>query len=133
LEEQGLDVPGLRKIDSLTLRVTDLDASARFYEEAMGLRRAWTDAENQMVGFLFPGNDSELVIYTCPELPGPPYSFSVEDVAEFCRKYGEQGYAVLTEPFEVRCGMYAVLADPDGNRINIIDLKKFDGKPKYDG
>ena len=124
---------GLRKIDSVTMRVTDLEASARFYEEAMGLRRAWTDAENQMGGFLFPGNDSELVIHTTPELDSPPYSFSVDDVVEFCKKYREQGYAVLTEPFEVRCGMYAVLADPDGNRINIIDLKKFGEKPRYDG
>ena len=123
---------GLRKIDSIMMRVTDLDSSARFYEEVMGLRRAWTDAENQMVGFLFPGNNSELVIHTNSTLSSPSYSFSVDDVVEFCERFREQGYAVLMEPFEVRCGMYAVLADPDGNRINIIDLKKFGGEPRYD-
>jgi len=126
-------MPGLRKIDSIMVKVSDLDSSARFYEEVMGLRRAWTDAENQMVGFLFPGNDSELVIHTGPGLDSPSYSFSVEDVVEFCERFREQGYAVLMEPFEVRCGMYAVLSDPDGNRINIIDLTKFGGEPKYDG
>jgi predicted enzyme related to lactoylglutathione lyase len=125
-------MPGLRKIDSVMMRVTDLESSARFYEEAMGLKRAWTDSENKMIGFLFPGNDSELVIYTGPKLDSPSYSFGVEDVVEFCRRYSEQGYTVLMEPFEVRCGMYAVLADPDGNRINIIDLKKFGGEPRYD-
>jgi len=125
-------MPGLRKIDSVMVRVTDLDASARFYEEVMGLKRAWTDTENQMIGFLFPGNDSELVIHTDPKLSSPSYSFSVEDVVEFCERFREQGYTVLMEPFEVRCGMYAVLADPDGNRINIIDLKKFGGEPRYD-
>jgi len=125
-------MPGLRKIDSVMVRVTDLDASARFYEEVMGLKRAWTDNAKQMVGFLFPGNDSELVIYTGPKLDSPSYSFSVEDVVEFCERFREQGYTVLMEPFEVRCGMYAVLADPDGNRINIIDLKKFGGEPRYD-
>ena len=126
-------MPGLRKIDSIMMRVTDLEASARFYEKVMGLRRAWTDAENQMVGFLFPGNDSELVIHTGPGPDSPSYSFSVEDVVEFCERFRERGYAVLMEPFKVRCGMYAVLADPDGNRINIIDLTKFGGEPKYDG
>ena len=126
-------MPGLRKIDSVMVRVTDLEASAKFYEEVMGLRRAWTGAENKMIGFLFPGNDSELVIHNGPGPDSPPYSFSVEDVVEFCERFREQGYAVLMEPFEVRCGMYAVLADPDGNRINIIDLKKFGGKPRYDG
>jgi predicted enzyme related to lactoylglutathione lyase len=125
-------MPGLRKIDSVMMRVTDLESSARFYEEAMGLKRAWTDAENQMIGFLFPGNNSELVIHTDPGLSSPSYSFSVEDVVEFCRRFREQGYTVLMEPFEVRCGMYAVLADPDGNRINIIDLSKFGGEPRYD-
>jgi len=125
-------MPGLRKIDSLMMRVTDLEFSARFYEEVMGLKRAWTDTENQMIGFLFPGNDSELVIHTDPKLSSPSYSFSVEDVVKFCRRFREQGYTVLMEPFEVRCGMYAVLADPDGNRINIIDLKKFGGEPRYD-
>jgi predicted enzyme related to lactoylglutathione lyase len=125
-------MPGLRKIDSVMMRVTDLDSSARFYEEVMGLKRAWTDNENQMIGFLFPGNNSELVIHTDPGLSSPSYSFSVEDVVEFCRRFREQGYTVLMEPFEVRCGMYAVLADPDGNRINIIDLSKFGGEPRYD-
>jgi predicted enzyme related to lactoylglutathione lyase len=125
-------VPGLRKIDNVTVRVADLEASARFYEEAMGLRRAWTDPENQMIGFLFPGNDSELVIHMGPAQDNPSYSFSVEDVVEFCERFKGMGYTVLVEPFEVRCGMYAVLSDPDGNRINIIDLKKFGGEPRYD-
>ena len=123
---------GLRKIDSIMVRVTDLEASASFYEEVMGLKRAWTDAENQMIGFLFPGNDSELVIHTGPTQDNPSYSFSVEDVVGFCDRFRERGYKVLMEPFEVRCGMYAVLADPDGNRINIIDLTKFGGEPRYD-
>jgi predicted enzyme related to lactoylglutathione lyase len=125
-------VPVLRKIDSIMMRVKDLESSARFYEEVMGLKRAWTDEENQMVGFLFPGNDSELVIHTGPAQDSPPYSFSVEDVVEFCDRFRGMGYKVLMEPFEVRCGMYAVLSDPDGNRINIIDLKKFGGEPRYD-
>jgi len=39
---------------------------------------------------------------------------------------------VLIEPFEVWCGTYAVLADPDGNRINLVDLTKFGWEPRYD-
>ena len=125
-------MPGLRKIDNVMVRATDLESSARFYEEAMGLRRAWTDTESRMVGFLFPGNDFELVIHEGPTQDDPPYSFSVEDVVEFCERFRGMGYTVLVEPFEVRCGMYAVLSDLDGNRINIIDLKKFGGEPRYD-
>jgi predicted enzyme related to lactoylglutathione lyase len=112
-------------------RVVDLEASASFFEGVMGLRRAWTDTENNMIGFLFPENNSELVIHMDPSLPNPSQSFSVDDVEEFCRSYREKGYKVLIEPFEVRCGLYAVLLDPDGNRLEIIDLTKFGGVPQY--
>ncbi|MCK4582844.1 VOC family protein [Candidatus Bathyarchaeota archaeon] len=122
---------GLRKIDCVMFRVVDLEASASFFEGVMGLRRAWTDTENNMIGFLFPENNSELVIHMDPSLPNPSQSFSVDDVEEFCRSYREKGYKVLIEPFEVRCGLYAVLLDPDGNRLEIIDLTKFGGVPQY--
>jgi len=48
---------GLRKIDCVMFRVVDLEASASFFEGVMGLRRAWTDTENNMIGFLFPENN----------------------------------------------------------------------------
>ena len=123
---------GLLKIDCIMHRVSDLDAATNFYTEVMGLRVGWTDKEHGMVGLLFPGNNSELVIHTDLSLQNPSYSFSVNDVAEFCRKFKEKGYKIVVEPFEVRCGKYAVLEDPDGNTIEIIDLTKFGGAPKYD-
>ena len=122
---------GLRKIDCVMLRVDDLEASASFYEDVMGLKRAWTDTENNMIGFLFPENNSELVIHMDQSLPNPSQSFSVDDVEAFCRSYREKGYHVLVEPFEVRCGLCAVLLDPDGNGLEIIDLTKFGGVPRY--
>jgi len=72
---------GLRKIDCITFRISDLEASARFYENVMGLKRGWTDPDRGMVGGgLFPYNDSELVIHTDEDLPNSSYSFSVDDV-----------------------------------------------------
>jgi len=123
---------GLRKIDCIMLRVSDLEASARFYEDVMGLRRGWTDTDRGMIGFLFPGNDSEIVIHNDEGLPNPSYSFSVDDVTEFCNEYTNRDYRVLEGPFDVRTGKYAVLEDPDGNRVDIIDLTGFGGKPRYD-
>lgn len=122
---------GLLKIDCIMHRVTDLDATSKFYTEVMGLRVGWTDKEHEMIGLLFPGNNSELVIHTNPTLQNPSYSFSVENVEEFCKTYKEKGYKVIVEPFDVRCGKYAVLEDPDGNIMEIIDLTKF-GTPRYD-
>ncbi len=61
----------MKKIDSILLHVEDLEASIKFYEDALGLHRGWTDEGNRMIGFVFPGNDTELVIHTDPGIPNP--------------------------------------------------------------
>ena len=86
---------GLLKIDCIMHRVTDLDAATKFYTEVMGLRVGWTDKEHGMIGLLFPGNNSELVIHTDSSLRNPSYSFSVENVEEFCKTFKERGYMVV--------------------------------------
>ena len=123
---------GLLKIDCIMHRVTDLDTATKFYTEVMGLRVGWTDEEHGMVGLLLPENNSELVIHTDPTLQNPSYSFSVKNVEEFCRTYKEKGYKIVVDPFDVRCGKYAVLEDPDGNTMEIVDLTKFGGTPIFD-
>lgn len=113
-------------------RVKDLDAAAKFYSEVLGLKQVWRDDDQRMIGFVFPESDSEIVIHTNPDIPNPDFSFLVENVEEFIKEFKGKGYKVLREPFEVRTGKFAVLSDLDGNIINIIDLTKFDNKPRYD-
>ena len=120
------------KIDSIMFYVSDLEKSAKFYESVLGLKVGWTDKEEGMIGFLFHESDSEIVIHNNPDLPNPAFSFMVRDVEKFCDEYEKRGYRIVKGPFEVRCGNYAVLADPDGNELPIIDLTKFDNKPRYD-
>ena len=86
----------------------------------------------ELIGFLLPGNSSEIVIHNDPDLPNPSFSFLVRDVEKFCDDYKKKGYRLVKEPFEVRRGKFAVLADPDGNELPIIDLTKFGDKPRYD-
>ena len=113
-------------------RVKDLDKAANFYQEQFGLKKVWTDRERKQVGFIFPDSDSEIVIHTDPSIPNPDFSFLVDDVVVFCEGYKRKGYKVIKEPFQVRPGKFAVLEDPDGNIIQIIDLTKFNNKPRYD-
>lgn len=122
----------LIKIDNIMYRVKDLDASVKFYSEALGLKQVWRDDEHQMIGFVFPESDSEIVIHTNTDIPNPDFSFLVENVEEFVKEFRNKGYKVLRDPFDVRPGRFAVLSDLDGNLINIIDLTKFGNKPKYD-
>ncbi|MDO8619285.1 MAG: VOC family protein [Candidatus Daviesbacteria bacterium] len=122
----------LLKIDNIMYFVEDLDKSAAFYSEILGLTQRWRDDEHQMIGFTFDQSDSEVVIHSNSNLPKFDFSFLVEDVVSFCNEIKEKRYEVLEEPFDVRTGKFAVLSDPDGNKIPIIDLTKFGGKPKYD-
>jgi predicted enzyme related to lactoylglutathione lyase len=121
---------GLKKIDAVLHRVGDIDEAIRFYVDVLGLRLGWRG--ESMAGLLFPGNDSELVLHIDDSLPNPNISFQVEDVDDFVEDYREKGYNVLVEPFDIRCGMCAVLSDPYGNGIEVMDLTKFDGGPRFD-
>lgn len=121
----------LLKIDNIMYRVSDLKKSEVFYEEVLGLKKVWADQNANMVGFTFEQSDSEVVIHTDDTIPEGDYSYLVNDVVSFCEEIKSQGGVVLLEPIEVRPGKYAVIADPDGNKIPIIDLSKFGGKPKY--
>jgi len=121
---------GLKKIDAVLHRVSDLDEAIKFYVDVMGLKLGWRD--ESMVGMLFPGNDSELVLHTDEKLPNPNVSFQVENVEAFVEEFREKGYKVLVEPFDIRCGRCAVLSDPYGNGIEVMDLTKFGGVPRFD-
>ncbi len=122
----------LLKIDSVMFFVTDLEKAAEFYADVLGLRRVWTDEKRGMIGFVFQESNSEIVIHNDSSLPNPSFSFLVRNVKAFRDEYRAKGGTVVREPFDVRCGKYAVIADPDGNELPIIDLTKFGGKPRYD-
>ena len=122
----------LIKIDNIMYRVSDLGKSERFYTDILGLKKVWEDRDRGMIGFVFDQSDSEIVIHTDPNIPKGEYSYLVEHVVAFCEEMKKQGYQVLREPFDVRSGKYAIIADPDGNEIPIIDLGAFGGKPRYD-
>ena len=121
---------GLKKIDAVLNRVGDIDEAIRFYVDVLGLRLGWRD--ESMAGMLFTCNDSELVLHTNDSLPNPNVSFQVENVEEFIEKYRKKGYRVLVEPFDIRCGKCAEVSDPYGNNIEVMDLTKFDGVPRFD-
>ena len=112
--------------------VNDLEQAKNFYEGILGLKQVWRDEKEQMIGFQFPESDIELVIHIDSSLPNPEISFQVDNVEEFCKEYRRKGFKVFMEPIDVRCGKYAVLLDPDGNKLSIIDLVNFDGAPRYD-
>lgn len=99
----------LRKIDAILYRVGDLERAIEFYQEMFGLRLGWLDEERQMAGLLFLESDAEIVLHCDPMLPNPDVSYLVDDVNAFCARYRAAGGEVVVEPFDVRCGKYAMI------------------------
>ncbi|KAA0206131.1 VOC family protein [Candidatus Uhrbacteria bacterium] len=122
----------LLKIDNIMYQVSDLRRAEAFYTKALGLKKVWEDEDAKMIGFAFEKSDSEIVVHVNPELPKFDYSYLVENVERFCKDFQQSGFHVILQPIEVRSGKYAIVADPDGNEIPIIDLTKFGGSPRYD-
>lgn len=122
----------LLKIDNIMYRVKNLERGERFYTEILGLKKVWEDKERKTIGFQLAQSDAEIVIHNDPNMPDFDFSYLVENVEEFIKEREGQGLKLNFGPIDVRTGRYAVLEDPDGNQIPIIDLTKFGGKPRYD-
>jgi predicted enzyme related to lactoylglutathione lyase len=104
------------------VRVPDLASAAEFYTRVFGLRPLWRDETS--VGMGMPETDAEVVLHTM-DLPGDrSVHYLVDDVPEAVALAARAGCAVREAPFDVVIGKCAVLEDPFGNAVCLLDLSK---------
>ncbi len=118
----GVDASVLRKIDCVMVRVDDLEAASSFYARVFGLRQLWHGESS--VGMGMPETDAEIVLHTMSLPREWGVHYLVDDVLAAVSTYSAQGCVVHEPPFEVAVGRCAVLEDPFGNAICILDLSK---------
>jgi predicted enzyme related to lactoylglutathione lyase len=112
----------LRKIDCVMVRVPDLVSAAEFYTRVFGLRPLWRDETS--VGMGMADTDAEVVLHTM-DLPGDrSVHYLVDDVPGAVAVAQRAGCAVREAPFDVVIGMCAVLEDPFGNAVCLLDMSK---------
>ena len=115
----------LKKIDCVMIRVNDVSAAMNFYSDVFGLKPVWRDERTGQAGLLFQDSDTEIVLHNDPDIPGQvEVHYLVNDVIAAVQKYVEQGCTILTEPFDIRIGKCAVIQDPFGIRLCILDMTK---------
>jgi predicted enzyme related to lactoylglutathione lyase len=112
----------LRKIDCVMLRVDDLEAAASFYARVFGLRRLWRDGSS--VGMAMAETDAEIVLHTMSIPPEWGVHYLVEDVPVAVSTYRREGCVIREPPFDIDIGRCAVLEDPFGNTLCILDMSK---------
>jgi catechol 2,3-dioxygenase-like lactoylglutathione lyase family enzyme len=110
--------PLLRKVDCVQIPVPDLDAGLRFYRDGLGLELKWRHATQAGLRL----GDSELVLQT--ERPGPEVDFLVDSAEDAVRQVESLGGALLSGPEDIPVGRVAVVADPFGNPLVLLDLSK---------
>jgi catechol 2,3-dioxygenase-like lactoylglutathione lyase family enzyme len=114
-----------RKIDCTLLHAPDLEAAIDFYQGRLGQKLIWKSDE--AAGFEMPDAEAELVVHT---RLGPDTDLVVNCVAEAFDQLIGAGASCITSPFDIAIGKCAVLKDPFGNVLTILDRSK--GRLKVD-
>lgn len=115
----------LKFVDCVMFRVDDVDAAFAFYRDTMGLVPLWR--EGGMVGLGFPeslakGVSTELVLHNNPAIPKTDVNYKVDDVGAAVQALVAEGCTVVAGPFPIAIGQCAVITDPFGNSLTLVDL-----------
>lgn len=111
----------LRKVDAVTICVPSLAAGLAFYSDQLGHPLLWRNDSAGLLGLSMPDSDTELVLTTEHSYEPNWLVSSVDEAAERIRQGGGQ---ILSEPVDIPVGRLAVVADPFGNALVLVDLSK---------
>ena len=108
----------------ISLQVHDLEASARFYEERLGLTRAPVSPPHAVVFDTQPvpfAVRDPLVDLDAVDKPGWGVALwlKAEDVEKIHNDLVEYGVRIVTEPFDGPFGRTFAFADPDGYVVTL--------------
>jgi catechol 2,3-dioxygenase-like lactoylglutathione lyase family enzyme len=127
--QPGVTEELIRKIDCVSLPVPDLDEALSFYEGKLGHGLIWRSAT--AAGLRLPDTDAELVVHT--EVRPQAAELLVPSVPNAVERFLSAGGALRSGPFEIAIGRCAVVADPWGNVLVLLDMSKGPLKTDPDG
>ncbi len=113
-------LPLLRRFDCVRLSVPDLEAGLNFYRDQLGHELVWRTPDS--VGLRMPECDAEIVLHT--EAQPPEIDIKVQNADEAAAKIRAAGGRIIESPFDIRIGRCAVVEDPWGNQLVILDWSK---------
>ena len=103
--------------------VGDLPAAVEYYERVIGLRRIWQDEKS--CGLALSETDAEIVLHNDAALPNKvEVHYLVDDVVAAVEMLQRNGCEILVAPFDIVIGKCAVIRDPFGTTLSILDATK---------
>ena len=112
--------PLFQKIDCLQVPVPDLEAGLAFYRDKLGHELIWRT--ETAAGLRMPETDAEIVIQT--ERPPMEANIQVASAEKAVERMVEAGGKVVSGPFDIQIGRCAVVLDPFGNPLVLLDTSK---------
>ena len=111
--------PLLRMLDAVTVPVPDLDQGLAFYRDQLGHELLWRNDAVGQAGLQLPEGRTELVLTTT--LDYAP-NWLVKSLDEAVDQVVAAGGRLLAEPAPNPVGRVAIVADPFGNPLILLDL-----------
>lgn len=113
--------PLLRLVDAVTIPVNDLDGGLRFYSDQLGHQLLWRHDAIGQAGLLLPESSTEIVLST--EVGYAP-TWLVASLDDAIDRIVAAGGGVVDPPKPIPVGRLAVVTDPFGNRLVLLDLSE---------
>ena len=113
--------PLLQYVDAVTVPVPDLDRGLAFYRDVLGHQLIWRNEATGQAGLGTPESRTEIVLTTRQSYE-PDWKVASADAA--AEVFGANGGKVLVEPADIPIGRLAVVEDPFGNRLVLLDSTK---------
>jgi GrpB-like predicted nucleotidyltransferase (UPF0157 family)/predicted enzyme related to lactoylglutathione lyase len=112
--------PLILKVDCLRLPVPDLEVGLAFYRDQLGHELIWRS--ERAAGLRLASGEAELVLQT--EQPETEVDLKVASVRAAVKDIIAAGGTVVHPPFEIAIGECAVVQDPWGNALTLLDSSK---------
>jgi predicted enzyme related to lactoylglutathione lyase len=113
--------PLLRKVDAVTVAVPSLAEGLAFYRDQLGHQLLWRNDATGQLALSLPDSDTEVVLTTRQSYEP---NWLVSSVDEAVEKFAAGGGTIVVEPADIDVGRVAVVADPFGNALVLVDLSK---------
>jgi predicted enzyme related to lactoylglutathione lyase len=113
--------PLFQYVDAVTVPVPDLDRGMAFYRDVLGHQLIWRNEATGQAALRMPESNTEIVLTTRQSYE-PDWKVASADAA--AEAFAANGGKVLVEPMDIPIGRLAVVEDPFGNRLVVLDSTK---------
>lgn len=111
------DIPVLKKINAILVKVPGIQEGLDFYREQLGLQTFWKKEDIASVHL----GDGQLVMSTTLE---PETSILVESVEHATKVFVNAGGKVVSPPEDIDVGRLGIVEDAFGNEFTLVDFSK---------